>query len=452
MTPDTRDTIVAVASARAPGARGIVRLAGPDSLRIVELLCSAPVSVASAQHVGGCTLAVEVDGAERGVACDLLLWPDERSYTHQPAAEVHTIGSPPVLDAIVRACLTGGARLAEPGEFTLRAFLAGRLDLTQAEAVLAVIDANHERLLAPALKQLAGGLSGPLHQLREELLDLLADLEAGLDFVDEEDVRFIAPTELIDRIASAQRVVAEAESQTRSRDTKRTVPRVAIVGPPNVGKSRLFNALVSRFGDEQHAGALVADQPGVTRDHLVAGVTLAGVPCELVDTAGVGIENAVDSIDRVARDRVGESREQADLLLDCRPANDLNFEEPSEGSLRVATMADVAMSKPMPSDALATSAATGEGLSDLAEAIAIRLGNATRATDAVADTAARCAASLASARESLARAEGLANQAGGEELVSFELREALDSLGRVVGAVVTDDILDQVFGKFCIGK
>ncbi len=456
MTPDSRDTIAAIATAHGRGARGVVRMAGPESLAIAAKLIGGVIEVKNPQLLADKLLQVKIGEALRSVACDLLVWPDERSYTRQPAVEIHTIGSPPVLEAILAACLTGGARLAEPGEFTLRAFLAGRIDLLQAEAVLAVIDARQVATLEPALAQLAGGLSGPLHRLRDELLDLLADLEAGLDFVEEEDVRFIEPQELLRRIEAAAVIVAEAEQQTRDRGEATHHPRIVIVGPPNVGKSRLFNVLVERFGkEEDQPTALVANEPGVTRDALSAIVCFGGFECELVDTAGDDESIPLDAIDQTARDRVPAVRAMSDITLVCSPATAYRLapdEVPAE-TLTVITMADLVETTDE-LQGLRTSAATGEGIDELSEQISKvldRLENEGTA-GAVAHTAARCRQSLAEASERLQQAALLAVASAGEELVSLELRSAIDAVGRVVGEVVTEDVLGLIFGKFCIGK
>src|SRR5204862_8124866 len=174
------------------------------------------------------------DGQHHSLPAIIYLWPTARSYTRQPLAEIYLPGSPPLLDLAVRTLCTHGARLAEPGEFTLRAFLAGRLDLTQAEAVLGVIDARGSEELDTALAQLAGGLARPLHQLRDELLQLLAELEAGLDFVDE-DIEFVSPLELIERLQSAGDLLDEISQQMASRHIANNGQQIALVGPPNVG-------------------------------------------------------------------------------------------------------------------------------------------------------------------------------------------------------------------------
>ena len=189
-----------------------------------------------------------------------------------------------LLEAICRA----GARLAEPGEFTLRAFLAGRLDLTQAEAVLGVIDAHGNDELQTAVEQLAGNLARPLHQLRDELLTLLAELEAGLDFV-EEDIEFISPDELTARLQAIASQLAAVAEQMSSRLTAAPSRQIVLLGPPNAGKSSLFNALANRFGvaHQANASAIVSNIRGTTRDYLTTTVELDGARCELIDTAGI---------------------------------------------------------------------------------------------------------------------------------------------------------------------
>lgn len=461
MIPDSEETIVAIGSAKGAADRGIIRLAGPNVLEVVSKLVDQPIHVHRATRLPSVKLSFELAGSDQSLEGDLYVWPDERSYTQQPAVEIHTIGSLPILEAIERSLVNAGARLAAPGEFTLRAFMAGRIDLTQAEAVLAVIDAQHDQLLEIALQQLAGGLSGPLRQLREDLLTLLADLEAGLDFVEEEDVQFVEQEHLLNRLGNAQKLVAEAESKTENRSTATSMPLVLLTGEPNVGKSRLFNALVNQFGiEEQIPLAIVADQPGVTRDSLQAVLSVGGFTFYLADSAGVDVTgSSIDQIDALSQERATELRNQSDLKLVCIPAStfDPNAELLNgEDSCHVLTMVDLvdAESLQISSTVMATSSATGAGVEALAEFLSEHLVTATRAnaSEVVADTANRCRESLAEAQQALIRAVDLAKLQAGDELVSHELRVALESLGRVVGAVVTDDVLDHIFSKFCIGK
>lgn len=447
MTPDVQDTIVAIATARGASERGAVRVSGPKAVAIVATLSGEQLTCRSPQRYSDQSLSIELAGVQRRLPVDLFVWPNDRSYTRQPSVEIHTIGSPPLLDAIVRACLAVGCRLAEPGEFTLRALLAGRIDLTQAEAVLSVIDARSDERLAAALEQLAGGLSTPLHRLRADLLGLLADLEAGLDFVEEEDVRFVEPDVLRHRLTEAAELVEATLKQVADRDAAQRLPRVAIIGPPNVGKSRLFNALVEGSGVEsQRPRALVADAVGVTRDMLAAVVEFDGVRIELIDTAGADETAAIDAIDGVARERLSAVLRDADVLVECRRADRIAGVLPSE-RIGVATMADLS-TVDVPAGWLSTSAARGDGLIELAAEIKARVIETTH--DALGVTADRARTGLVQAHDALVRALAAADV--GDELMSLELREALDGLGRVVGEVVTDEVLGEIFGKFCIGK
>jgi tRNA modification GTPase len=461
------DTIAAIATAAGGSARGIVRISGPDATRIAGRVFTpqqpfALESLPSARAVAGtvalfdCVSASATSPASGQTAfgslpCTLYLWPTARSYTRQPVAELHTFGSPPLLAALVRAVCRAGARLAEPGEFTLRAFLAGRLDLMQAEAVLGVIDAADRRQLDVALAQLAGGLSGPLALLRDELLNLLADLEAGLDFT-EEDLQFISAAELQSRLTAAAQHVGQLLDRMRCRTRAETESRVALVGWPNVGKSSLFNALLGR------SAAIVSDSPGTTRDYLTAILPLGEISCRLTDTAGRALfDEAGDGVSNAAQQMTVEQTEQADLRLLCLDATrEPNAWERSQlaggrRQLVVLTKCDAAEATRRIEPALETSAATRAGLDPLKSAIRGQLATLDPA-GAVAATAARCHESLRLAADCLTRASKIAATSGGEELIAAETRASLVELGKVVGTIYTDDILDRIFSRFCIGK
>jgi tRNA modification GTPase len=473
MPYDPQETIAAIASAPGGAPRGIVRISGPDLLGALAA-CFQPedrdqslAEIRLPRRVAGSMRIDTAPGAPRLVVPgELLLWPTSRSYTRQPTAEFHTIGSPPLLGAILERLGLAGVRPARPGEFTLRAFLAGRIDLTQAEAVLGVIDAGNAADLDAALDQMAGGLSRPLHALREKLLDTLAELEAGLDFV-EEDIEFITRPLLRGRLAEAAGIVAAVQAQLTARDARAELPRVALVGPPNAGKSSLFNALAVRYSDSAQAPAIVSPQPGATRDYLSARLALGPVSCELIDTAGAdGREDVADAIHNAAQQAAARQFQQADVRLHCYDAtmaascDDGGAWPPAVGpaDLRLFTKIDLIDHPPQArfeaGDAtLWCSSATGAGLDRIAEWLRVRL--AAREDDgpagATAATAARCAGSLQSAARALAAAIELTGE-GGDELIAAEIRTALDGLGDVVGAICTDDILDRVFSQFCIGK
>jgi tRNA modification GTPase len=381
---------------------------------------------------------------------------------------LHTFGSPPLLEAACRTLCEAGARPAEPGEFTLRAFLAGRIDLTQAEAVLGVIDARGQLELRAALAQLAGGLAAPLASLRESLLELLAHLEAGLDFV-EVDIAFITAEELDSQLAAAEEKVRRVAAQMVGRSRSGDEPRVVLGGWPNVGKSSLLNALA---GAE---AAIVSDLPGTTRDYVGVRTRLDGLECRLIDTAGVdvslgdethndgeaGDKAVAAAVARAAQSRTEQQAGDADLVLFCldasRPLNDWERGEltasPNTARLCVLTKSDLPRRSDLHTEAISTSSRSGAGLDALRRAIRREL-EISLASDAarVAATALRCRESLRLAAEGLARARDLACHELGEELVAAEVRAALNELGQVVGAVYTDDLLDRIFSRFCIGK
>jgi len=461
------ETIAAIASAPGGGARGIVRISGPAAIACVRPLFTKSSKSADTNPSGTSSsdkadpfpssaptaLAGELRLPEfhSPIPADLFVWPTERSYTRRPSVELHVPGSAPIVAAVLNEVCRCGARPAKPGEFTLQAFLAGRIDLTQAEAVLGVVDAADERSLASALKQMAGGLAEPLRRLRSDLLDLIADLEAGLDFV-EEDLEFIDRATLVARLNAAHVLVVALGARMSARGEATELPRVVLVGRPNVGKSTLFNALA---GSER---ALVSSTAGTTRDYLTCRLTFAGVELELIDTAGFDHtpttgENGEALIDAASQLASHSQRREADLVVHCLDGDSTSEESPlAANTLVVRTKADLADTGPR-DEAIAVSAATGVGIDELKQAIARKLvASQSRSGDVVGATAVRCRDSLRCAAEALAEAERVARSRTGDELVAAELRSAIDELGRIAGVVYTDDILDRIFSRFCIGK
>ncbi len=468
------DTIAAIASPPGGAARGMVRISGPRTLEVVrrffqpddrtELSPPASWETGRPSAMAG---SLRLPQMASPLPCELYLWPAGRSYTKAAVAELHTLGSPPLLQSVLNALCAAGARLAEPGEFTLRAFLAGRIDLTQAEAVLGVIDAVDPDELDVALSQLAGGLAGPLHALRDGLLDLLAHLEAGFDFADE-DLPFITADQLRRQLAEALGHVARLARQMDCREETAGAIRAVLVGWPNTGKSSLFNALA---GD---ADALVCQRPGTTRDYLTADLDLDGVKCQLIDTAGLQIQSdgsaavadVSGSVQQAAQMVSLQQSRRAHVRIFCldstRGPNDWERNElvrtDDHRRIVVLTKIDARRETGHTEDGLPTSSMTGEGIDALREALrgavltAGASGGLCQQYGVVAGTAARCRQSLRLAAESLKRAQEIVCAGGGEELVAAEIRVALQELGKVVGAVYTDDLLDRIFSRFCIGK
>lgn len=454
------DTIAALASAPGPADRGIVRVSGPSAKEVVAAVFEA--DDAARWHAArvpwrhpGCANLPDVSVP---VPVDVLFWPTERSYTGQPTAELHTVGSPPLLEALLQQLYASGARPAQRGEFTLRAFLAGRIDLVQAEAVLGVIDATDDQQLRLALDQLGGGLSHPIAALHEELLLHLADLEAGLDFV-EEDIEFVAREELIRRITSGLAFLNELRRQSASRLQSSGRHKVVLAGLPNAGKSTLLNALI---GDE---AAIVSATAGTTRDYLSVPVAWRGIPLELIDTAGwdrVASELAGEDIRRFADDLRQDQWQRADLVVWCTAA-DLTEEaaaldaklrqecrQSGKAMLEITTKTD--LRDVWPPAEVCVSAATGDGLDDLKAAVTSRLASSSGDDRMLGTTAARCQESLRAAVDALQQAQSAATGELGDELIAVELREALEHLGQIAGRIYTDDILDRIFSRFCIGK
>jgi len=419
-----------------------------------RLLPTASLHSRSARRV-----PVELDlGQPLGsIPADLLWWPTSRSYTAQPSAEIHCVGSLPVLTAVVRRATEAGARAARPGEFTMRAFLAGRLDLTQAEAVLGVIEAEGRGSLDQALQQLAGNLSKPLEQARSTVLNLLADVEAGLDFVDE-DIEFIDNPTLrasLDEIITLLRQTMET-MQRRGGGAER--PVIALRGNPNAGKSCLFNRLAGQ------AAAIVADVAGTTRDAVTCEAELAGRAVTLADTAG--LESVDTAISEQAQSQGLRVARSANVRLWCVDASRNDFESaceqtielasqdarPAVNDLFVATKIDLA-SPTIESPWIGCSAVTGDGIDSLIQPIAeILTRNDQQEIGSVVGTAARCRQSLQGAVEAAEAAVRLTESEEGHEFIASELRTLVQHLGEVTGAVYTDDILDRVFSRFCIGK
>jgi tRNA modification GTPase len=445
MIPDPTDTIVALSSARGPGGRAIVRLSGPMALGCAATLFRSAETIGTAgrRRFSG---HLRLTGLHSLLPADLYFWPAPRTYTGQELVELHTLSSPPLVDLLIAQLLNAGARAAQPGEFTLRAFLAGKLDLTRAEAVLGIVEAGNRQELKQALAQLAGGMARPLQVLRDDLLNLLADIEAGLDFA-EEDIHFVETTELLHRLAKGLAQLELVRKQLEQRTVGDRPFRVVFVGRPNAGKSSLFNALTD------NPTALVSPQPGTTRDYLIRQLAYNGSRLELVDTAGW--QNSAEAIGEQAQVLSRQQAEEADLVLLCIQADKPDDEqetaflgcEDAAAVIAVSTKCDLADPPP---DRLATSAVTGAGI----ESLRLLLAQRARAQKQppLASSLSRCSHHVAACLHHLRQAHQAALFEEPADILAVQLRAALDELGEMVGAVYTDDLLDRIFSRFCIGK
>lgn len=458
MTPHPDDTIVALSSAPGPGVRAIVRVSGPRTASVVNAVVSRETTAIASdanRHLQPCLL--NLSGFHSPLPADLYFFRGPNTYTGQDLAELHTLSSPPLVERLIADLLNAGSRPAQPGEFTLRAFLSGKKDLPQAEAVLAVIESDTDADLQQSLKQLAGGVTQPLAALRSDLLNLLADIEAALDFVDE-DIEFVSKRDSLLRLTAALAHLNNLNRQLEGRTLSGRTLRIAIVGEPNAGKSSLFNTLAGSVG------ALVSDVPGTTRDYLTARLGLNGVPAELIDTAGW--QSAGDSIEGQAQQLGREQRERADVVLWCVPADvEVRGSVPGDVIL-VRTKADLLASggrqPTVPEDARSeqradarrspvfVSVTTPDGTASLRQLLIEKAAAFSRSP--LAPSQARCRAHVASATTHLRAAYAHCVADDPPELLALALRAALDQIGEMAGAVYTNDLLDRIFSRFCIGK
>jgi tRNA modification GTPase len=388
----------------------------------------------------------------------LALWlPGPRSETGEDVAELQIHGGRAVIAAVLKALgELPGFRLAEPGEFTRRAFEAGRLDLTAVEGLADLVGAETEAQRRQALGQLRGLLGGRAEAWRERLIEALALVEAGIDFSDEGDV----PRELVPKaigiVGEVEREIAEALAGAGRGERLREGLWVAIAGPPNAGKSTLLNRLAQRDA------AIVSPQAGTTRDVIEVHLDLQGYPVNLLDTAGFN-EVSQDPIEREGMRRAQDVMRRADLILWITDARDMGKNadpalipgSPSASRWRVLNKVDLLETPPPTAsarDRFPISAVTGEGLEDLVAALVRFASEAFRHSEPALVTRERQRSRLNEVLSALREAVARAEQGAGEELVAEDLRHALTGLGRLTGRVDVEEILDVIFREFCVGK
>jgi tRNA modification GTPase len=449
-SPD--DTIVAIATPSGRGGLGVVRVSGPRACEIAARMLERGDSLSPRHATFTRVRSESSQGPARIVDEVVATWfPSPHSYTGEHVIEISAHGSPVVLQAVMRCALDAGARLAEPGEFTFRAFLNGKIDLIQAEAVADLIDAVTPLQARVAFDQLQGTLTMRIRALDERLLDLVAQLEASLDFPDE-GYHFIEPQAIGRDVSFAIDALDGLLREWTQGRIIRDGATVVIAGRPNVGKSSLFNALLGQ------ARAIVTETAGTTRDLVTEICELDGLAVTLVDTAG--LRDAMDRAEAEGVARAAQARDVADLVVvvldgsEALTGDDERLLDQTANASRlvVANKSDRAAAWTR-EDAVIVSATTGDGLDALRRAIACRLTGGEPLRDAAVITNIRHATLLEQARTSLARARAAAAEAGAsEEFVLADLHAARTCFGEVVGARTSDEILHYIFDRFCIGK
>jgi tRNA modification GTPase len=461
-----RDTIVAIATPPGQGGIAIVRISGPQAeetaRKIFVLARSQETLVSHHLYVGHIIDPLTGNPLDQGL---LTVMRAPRSYTGEHVAEIHCHGGSFITRRVLAALLSQGARLAQPGEFTKRAFLNGRLDLSQAEAVIDLIQAQSDQGLQLAWEQLSGRLSQCCAQLREKVLDLTAYLEAFIDFP-EEDLPQRTQTELAQTTAVLIQELAALSATFVQGKVYREGIRTAIVGKPNVGKSSLLNLLA---GTER---AIVTAVPGTTRDVLEETVVVAGVPLVLWDTAG--LRDSADEVERIGIERAKAGIRGAELVLVVFDASQA-FDERDQSVCAeltdkvviplfnkvdlpvVMTAADLPAVLFSFGPPVLLSAKCGTGMAELEERIVQAVFGAERSpvqeqTGGIIVSRERHRDALVKAEHSLRQAYESLDSGLPLDLVAVDLRAALDHIGTITGHVTTEDILDRVFSEFCIGK
>jgi len=453
--PTFDDTIAAISTPLGAGGIGIVRLSGPDSLAVLRALFR-PAAVWPESAPRQLCRGYVVDPNSAQVVDEVLsvYMPAPHTYTRQPVVEIDTHGGGLVLRRVLRLCLEQGARQAEPGEFTLRAFVSGRIDLTQAEAVRDLVSARTELAARQAVAQLQGGLGARVRSCRGQVLAVLAAVEAAIDFEDG-----FARDETMAALAAAAGDIEALLASAKGGMLRREGLRVAIVGRPNVGKSSLLNALL-RFDR-----AIVSEVPGTTRDTLEEAVDLDGLAVVFVDTAGLRRQASGDPVERLGQERSRKAIDAADLVLLVLDASELlqaadyqvaEMAATAPAMITVWNKTDLVLPRqpsPRPGGLeVMVSALTGAGLQDLRQAVRdLALGNGPGTEEASLNTERQEEAAQDSLRAALSAAEGLARGLP-LDMIAEDLRQACRALGQITGESTDADLLAQIFSSFCVGK
>ena len=456
-----RDTVAAISSAMSEAGIGIVRISGPDAFAIIKKIFRPASKGKNTDQVPSHTIHYGwiMDGDKVVDEVLLMLMRGPHTYTGEDTAEIDCHGGILSMKRVLETVLKNGAAIAEPGEFTKRAFLNGRIDLSQAEAVMDVIQSKNEYALQSSLDQLRGGLSEKISGVRSALLYQIAYIESALD--DPEHISLDGYTDTIQQVIDEQKEILESLA-THADDGKllREGIRTVILGKPNAGKSSLLNTLL---GEER---AIVTDIAGTTRDTLEEYLNLRGITLHLIDTAG--IRNTEDTVEKIGVQRSLSMAEKADLILyvvdSSTPLDEADREIISilrnhpvivlynKTDLEPVVSLDE-IQQNVSRTVIPVSLITGEGLEDLEDAIEKKFFSGTLLfNDQVMITNQRHKEALLDALESISLVQQGIDLGMPEDCLAIDLRDACDSLGRITGDSVGEDLVNEIFSKFCIGK
>ena len=450
------DTIVALATPLGRSGIGVIRLSGPGSLSIARALSGSehdfPSRVATLTGIREPSTDELIDEAL------VTYFESPHTYTGEDVVEISCHGSPVVLRRIIDICLHFDARMAEPGEFTLRALANGRIDLSQAEAIRDLIDSNSIAMTRQAMRQLRGEFSHQLTPIKDRLLDVIVVLESALEFV-EDDLPEAQTEKVIDDLRSVADGIGELASTFRAGKLLREGLKVALVGRPNVGKSSLFNALL---GQDR---AIVTEIPGTTRDQIHESFTIRDIPVSLIDTAG--LRETIDTVESIGVERARRAMADADVVVVVLDSGEELSDEDREVleatsemnrviALNKVDKEEVPVAPSAVSDAgsavLKISAKTGEGLEELQDAIVSPFSPEDLESSGFLVSDARHFDLLTRARDEVESSIPLLEQKMSEEIVLVGLHNAIRYLGEITGETTTEDMLTRIFQTFCIGK
>lgn len=450
------DTIVAVATPPGRSAIGVVRLSGPQALTIIRSLIRDPKFQPEPNRV----VLKEIRGSESDEVLDhalITFFQGPHSFTGEDLVEISCHGSPLILRQLLDRVQRLDARLAGPGEFTLRACRNGKMNLSQAEAIRDLINARTKAAAQQATRQLKGELATALQTCKQELISVIVRLESALEFV-EDDLPEIQREETLDHLQNALQTIKNLSETYRTGHLLREGIKVALVGRPNVGKSSVFNRLV------QFDRAIVTELPGTTRDSLTESISLKGIPVSLTDTAGM--REAGDKIEAIGVERTHQAIADADLLVvvvdgstKLSPEDDVVLTQAAQLRYVVAiNKCDLPRAERLNNQftsgaqVVHVSALTGEGLEDLTAAILRPFGSVDSEEVGLLITDSRHHDLLLRAKRSLEEAMELHGQSASEEIILVGLHNGLKFLGEITGETTSDDILGEIFSTFCIGK